>query len=255
MKNILIHLSNENDYRSFVKAVVKNASNDYHLIGNSVHEVLFDTHHKVKPDIIVLPSNEYTQEFHDYITEYHRRVKIILFTNNLVINTKIIDFWNNTGSIIISKKEFYPEKQPQQLISYDNLYDDDIYKNLKQLRNDKIAVYLSNDDDKNHTILDEILYPNSTIPLCLFNSISFKHEQNLGLLTPADSCKILNTYKALIDIDDRFSLEASACNINNLSTSGNIKNNIAKNLFKSPVADAHARSYFSFVQTEFLPIL
>jgi hypothetical protein len=255
MKKILIHLSNENEYRSFVRALVKNASSDYQLIGNALHDVLFDTNHKIKPELVLLPSNEYTQEFHDYITEFHKTVKIILFTNNLVVNEKIIDFWNFTNTVVVSKKEWYPEKKPEKFISYDNLYDNEIYKNLEKPRNNKIAVYLSSDDQKNHDLLDKVLYPNSVAPLCLFNSISFKHSQNLGLLTPEDSCKILNTYRALIDIDNKFYLEATACGIDNLSTSGDIQNIIDNNICKKTIEEANSKSYSNFIQTALLPIL
>jgi hypothetical protein len=99
------------------------------------------------------------------------------------------------------------------------------------------------------------LYPNSVAPLCLFNSISFKHSQNLGLLTPEDSCKILNTYRALIDIDNKFYLEATACGIDNLSTSGDIQNIIDNNICKKTIEEANSKSYSNFIQTALLPIL
>lgn len=255
MKKILLHLSNENEYRSFIRSLVKNAKDNLNLIGNVVHDVLFDTHYKLKPDVVILPTNEYTQEFHDYITEYYNSTKIVLFTNNVVVNTNIINFWNSTNITIVSKKEWYTEQQPKNLISYDSLYDDEIYKNLQKQRNNKVAVYLSSDDDNNKQLLEGILYPHTKIPLVMFNSPTFKHPQNVGLLTSEDSCKILNTYQALIDVDNRFSLEAAACGIDNLSTNGNISDNISSKILKPNVIDISNRSYSHFIQTTFLPTL
>jgi hypothetical protein len=255
MKKILLHLSNENNYRSFARALVGEAKENIEIIGQVVHNNLFDMHNKIQPDIVILPTNEYTQEFHDYIQEYHNRVKIILFTNNSVVNTNIINFWNSMNVIIISKTEWYPEQQPNNFMSYDSLYDNEIYSNTNSNRNTKIAVYLSADDDKNQNLLKNVLYPNSKTSLVLFNSSTFKHPQNIGLLTPEDSAKILNTYDSLIDIDNRFNTEASACGIKNLSIDEDLINVISNKTLKPLVSDINEKSYSYFIKTTFLPTL
>jgi hypothetical protein len=89
----------------------------------------------------------------------------------------------------------------------------------------------------------------------LFNSTTFNHSQNVGLLTPEDSCRILNTYKSLIDIDDRFYLEANVCKIDNLSTDGDLITNIVNNTMKPMPADADNKSYNDFVSKSLLPLL
>lgn len=254
MKKILLHLSNENEYRSFVRALVKNCSDQFQIIGNSVHGTLFDTHHKLKPDIVILPTNEYTQEFHDYITEYHKTVKIILFTNNLVVNIQIINFWNNMNISILSKTEHYPELKPTNWIQCNDLYDDNIYYNLNKARNNKIAVMLSTDDEKNRNALEKVLYPNSTNKLVLFNSTTFKHPQNVGLLTPEDLCKVLNVFHKLIDLDNKFSAEASVCGIDSISIDGEILDNIVNNKLQSQTSLKY-KSYSNFILQSFLPIL
>jgi len=255
MKKILLHLSDENSYKSFIRSLVKNNDNEkFQLIGNSLHGVLFDTSHKAEPDILIFPSSEYTQEFHDYITEYHNKIRIFIFANNLIVNTKIIDFWNSTNITVVSKIEWFPEKTPEKWISYESLYDDDIYKNLNQSRNNKIAIYLSLDDEKNHALLSEVLYPKTNLPLVLFNSPTFKNEQNVGMLTPEDSCKVLNVFSKLIDIDNSFSLEASVCGIDILENGENIQEIISNNLLRSKSVYEN-KSYSSFVKEIFLPTL
>lgn len=255
MKKILLHLSDENSYKSFIRSLIKNNNDEnLQLIGNSLHNVLFDTHHKTKPDIFILPSNEYTQEFHDYITEYHNNTKIFIFANNLVVNTKIINFWNSANITVISKAEWFPEQSPEKCLSYESLYDDDIYKNLNKPRNNKIAVYLSSDDEKNNSLLYEVLYPKTNLPLVLFNSPTFKNNQNVGMLTSEDSCRVLNTFSKLIDIDNRFYLEASACGIDILENGENIKEIINNNILKQ-IKPYENKSYSSFVKETFLPTL
>lgn len=254
MKKILLHLSNENEYKAFTKALVKN-NHELQIMGSVVHGTLFDISHKSKPDIVILPTNEYTQEFHDYITEYHKSQKIILFTNNTVVNTNIINFWNQTKTTIVAKKTLYPEQQPNYWISYDHLYDSDIYYNMNILRNNKIAVLLSDNDEKNHILLDKHLYPSSNEKLVLFNSTTFQHPQNVGLLRPEDACQILNTYNALLDMDDKFIIEARVCGISNLSLDGDIAKNITEKILKPTIDNLTDKSYTDFVAKSFLPIL
>jgi hypothetical protein len=171
-----------------------------------------------------------------------------------VINTKIIDFWNSTNITVVSKIEWFPEQTPEKWINYESLYDDDTYKNLNQSRNNKIAIYLSSDDDKNNALLSEVLYPKTNLPLVLFNSPTFKNEQNVGMLTPEDSCKVLNIFSKLIDIDNSFSLEASVCGIDILENGENIQEIISNNVLKSKSVYEN-KSYSSFVKEIFLPTL
>jgi vacuolar-type H+-ATPase subunit H len=71
------------------------------------------------------------------------------------------------------------------------------------MRNDKIAVLLSDDNQKNDQYLQNILYPMTKEKLVLFNSMSYRHSQNVGILNPTDLCLILNTYKCLLDLDNK----------------------------------------------------
>ena len=74
--------------------------------------------------------------------------------------------------------------------------------------------------------LVNILYPKTKEKLCLFNSSTFKHPQNLGYLSQADINLVLNTFSKLIDITDSYSIEAQICGIENIEVSDSLLENI-----------------------------
>jgi hypothetical protein len=124
---------------------------------------------------------------------------------------------------------------------------------MNQNRNDKIAVLLSNDDTKSAVSIGSLLYPETNEKLVLFNGATYSHPQNVGFLNPADTCLVLNTYKLLIDLDDKFSLEAQICRIPNISTDGDLLSNIHNLVVKKPYENIEQYSYNSFIINQFLP--
>jgi len=76
----------------------------------------------------------------------------------------------------------------------------------------------------------QYLYPNSNLPIKLFNNTNIKHPQNLGLINEQDKANLLRSYKYYLTIsdNDEYIEEAkySGCNIITLSTLNNYKNSI-----------------------------
>ena len=255
MQKILIHICNHTEYQSFVKTFYENERDDIQLMSASVHGNLLEIYYQTKPEFVVLPANEYTQEFHDFISEYYKNTKIILFLNGHVDNKDIFKFWNDHNISIVGKSIYFIESNNTELwIKYDLLYDNTIYSRMNNTtRNNKVAVILSSDNTKNNSLLSSLLYPMSSERLVLFNSATYKHPQNVGILNPADTCVILNTYKSLVDIDDNFRLQAQVCGITNISTDGNLLNNIRENTTKEIIENADQLSYNNFFKEIFSP--
>jgi hypothetical protein len=199
--------------------------------------------------------SEYTQEFHDFITEYHNSTKVVLFLNVHVDKKDIFKFWNENNVSVVGKSIYFAGANDAGLwLQYDSLYDDTVYSQIdNSVRNDKIAVILSSDDTKSALSLGSLLYPNSSEKLVLFNSPTYKHPQNVGMLNPADTCVIFNTYKALIDIDDSFRLESQVCGIPNISTEDDLLKNIQNNTTKEIIENADKLSYDNFFKKIFSP--
>ena len=211
MKKLLIHSTNN---RIYFPIINKLASINEKCITGSLHNILFDTYHQHKPDLLMLPLEEYTQEFHDFISALHEKIDIVIFCDNIQ-NELIPQFIQNKIKIIQKNSETVLDT----VLSYDKLYNEDIYKNLNLKRNDKTLVMLSEDQEKNNSILENVLYPKTKHKLCLINNHSFEHPQNIGVCNDNDTAYLLNTFGSFVDITNNFHLEAHACGINVLDDS------------------------------------
>lgn len=249
----LVHTANQSEYQFFIKNLYEH-EDKLEIANTNVHGNLLDIYYQLKPQLVILPASEYTQEFHDFITEYHKQTKIIIFINTSIQNTQIFQFWKECSIFCVGKEEYFADNyDPVNCLSYSSLYDHHVYKYLEQNRNDKIAVILSDDDTKSAVAIGSLLYPETNERLVLFNSATYSHPQNVGFLNPADTCVVLNTYKLLIDLDDKFNLEAQICRIPNISTDGDILSNIQNTITKKLADNVEEYSYHSFIINKFLP--
>lgn len=255
MKKILIHHSTENEYTSLVHNLYEH-KNILNIMLVNIHGNLFEIFHKLKPDVVMLPLTDYSQEIQDFISEYSRSVKIILMANAKIDNLSVLNFWNDNSVWLIGKKDnVISEVAPNKSLLYDKLYNSKIYGHLNQKRNDKIAVMLSDNDDENMEFLINILYPKTKEKLCLFNSATFKHPQNLGYLSPTDTNLILNSFSKLIDISRTYDIEAQVCEIDNIQLSDHLLDNIHNNTTKTKIENIDNLSYSYFITNNLLKII
>jgi len=257
MKNkILIHVAKENEYISFIQNLNTSVSDNDEIIAVSVHGNLFELFHAHKPNIVILPAHEYTQEFHDFINEHNKTIKIIIFINVHIKDQQIIEYWNLNKLTLAGKKEYLVAESDNSLL-YSKLYDSNIFTRIspEKPRNEKIAVMLSDDNQKNTAIIGPLLYPYSNAKLVLFNSPTFNPPQNVGMLNQHDACLILNTYQFLIDLDDKYSIEAQVCGIDNLQIENDIPSNIANKILKNTQYDLDTSSFKYYIQNQFLPTI
>ena len=66
-------------------------------------------------------------------------------------------------------------------------------------------------------------------------------------------CEVFNTYGGLIDIDNKYSIEADVCGIDNISIDGNLIDNISNKITKPKINDIEQSSYSYFMKNIFLP--
>lgn len=216
MKKILAHIGGSRQYRSILRHISILNNDSINFIANSLHSKLFDTCYTQKPDIILYPGVEYTQEIHNFIVQNNKKVQIILYIDRPVQPVDLFKFWSDTGCKILSYNR--SGSIADNLLECETFYDDSIFTTLPNLtRNTKIAVSLSIDNNKNNALLENMLYPNQKeYNLVLFNNPEFKHPQNIGIYNEPDLNYILNTFGYFIDMDQEFVLEAAVCGIKNL---------------------------------------
>jgi hypothetical protein len=250
---IITHIaSGTGEYRSFLKNLYH--SNDVvDVSSTNFHGNLFEIYYQYKPDILIMCAGEYTQEFHDFISEHEKHLQIVLFIDVPINNTQLIDFWNNTSILGVGRKDYLTKPLTNDKLFYNKLYDNTIFsKTDTENRNDKIAVILSKDDEINEKIIGPYLYPATKEKFVLFNSPTYKKFQNTGTLNAPDTCLVFNTYKCLVDLDNSYEIEASVCSINNIETEGDLLENIKNGIVKNIDINIEESSYDYFIKNKFL---
>jgi hypothetical protein len=250
---VITHVpSNNDEYRSFVKNLYNN-DEILDVSSTNVHGNLFEIYYQYKPEILVLCASEYTQEFHDFISEHEKHLQIVLFINLPIANVQLIDFWNSTSILGVGRKDYPVKLLTNDKLFYNKLYDNTIFtKSDTEARNDKIAVLLSKNDEVNDKIIGPYLYPSTKEKFVLFNSPTYKKFQNVGTLNSTDTCLIFNTYKCLVDLDNNYELEAKVCSIDNIDTEGNLIENIKNHVVKNTHINIEESSYDYFIKNKFL---
>lgn len=206
MSNILLHLSTKDKlYTGICSSILKNLNEN--IYSADLHDNLLDTAQECSADIVVLPSYEYTKEFHAFITTTTKKV-ILIVSNNMpqqFIDYIVSTLSNKNNIFLICKNKIF-----NNCIIYDQLYDNSVFYDYgNQNRLNKIAILLHENNEINDKLLP-ILYPNSKNIVC-FNNQKFNHSTNIGTVSLSEFAKILNEYEYVLDLTNLFTLESMAC--------------------------------------------
>lgn len=227
----------------------KLASDNENCMIQQLHGRIFDMYNKHLPETVILPLQEYTQEFHDFIDALHKKINIVVFCES--INNDIISYFINNKIKIIQKSD---NQSTENILTYSKMYNNNIYKNINANRNDKILVMLSLDNEINKSILEDVLYPKTNHKLCLINNHTFEHPQNIGICNDHDLSYFLNTFSSFVDISNDFELEAIACGIKKIKCD-NLLENINTNRYIEYDYNIENYSIDNFVNTKLLSFL
>lgn len=251
-KKILINNGQNNCCKAINQQLLQNLSVDYDLVFNPLHGKLFHAHQTLKPKMVVWSLSEYTQEFHDYITEHHKDVIILLLVDVPIKQKELIDFIKSTNVKIILNETTGIELN--NIAKYSELYEDSIFFDKKKERNDKTIAILSGNNEENH-ILHTVTYPDADNKIIAMGNPQFDSPINLGLFNLPDLANILNTFKSVIDITGKFKLASQACQIPYISLDGDLKENLENNVYVKPVDNLDELSYKYFVNKNILPFI
>lgn len=253
MKTILGHLSYANkNYLGTLKHLTQ-YQDKVRTIFTPLHGQIFDASEETKADYILLSFDEYTQEFHDFLSQTNKNVLLFIDAVPEGNAEEVLQFFKNKTNIKYIASSNSPD-DINTFVKYDKLYDSSIFYKTNSSRKDKIALILSRDNDKNETIKD-ILYPNPTpMPVVCFNNPNFNHITNLGILTDTDLAEIFNTYHAVIDLDEQFMLEALACGCYYYDM-----DNFNKNIYNASFKDGteinlSEHTFVYFIENKLLPL-
>lgn len=255
MKTVLAHIShNSKNYLGILRALSQK-SDSVKCVFTSLHGVIFDASEEVGPDYILLTLNEYTQEFHDFLSQTNKNVILCIDGMPPGNTDDVIKFLAHKKNITFLSNISLEQFSIDNLITYDKLYDDNVfYLKGNTTKNNKIGIMLSRDNIVNDKIKN-LLYPNvNTKQIVCLNNPGFNHVTNLGILTDSDLAEILNTFDAIIDLDDQFELEAAACSCN-VYDNDTIADKLELMVFKKFSGDLAKHTFKYFVNDKLLPLL
>lgn len=252
MKKLLCHLSfNNKNYSGILKYLSQNTQIDSQIL--NLHNRAFDTLSQVDADCIVLSLNEYTQELHDLVSSTDKN--IILHINTFHKNmSDIIQYLNSKNNISYLTHLTNEQLPIDKIITYTELYDDQIFVNQNTERNDKIAVILSSNNEENN-ILKSLLYPKTKLKLSLFNNPEFNSAQNVGNLTDVDLAEVLNSFSCVVDVSQQFRLEANACECPYIICDKNLEINIQQKNIEQPIKNLSSLTFKKFIDNTLIKLI
>jgi len=260
MIKIASHDGANNIVKAINKYLMKNLSTtkNIQMLFASLHGRLFSMYDQHKPDYLLWPVSEYTQELQDFITEYAVGIKIILIIDVVIPQEELNTFLNSRNNVVMIVDDNLATEYRNTILSYGRMYDDEVYQKSDFKRNDKIIALLSSDNDKNHRMLDKIIYPNNEHDhkIVVVNNLEFDSPVNVGIFNYYDLGFIFKTFSGVLDIDHIFQLEAQACGIKYFNIDdGDILNAIDNNKYHINIENISEHTYGHFVENKLLPHL
>lgn len=199
---------------------------------------LYRLYFSYQPTHIIFIANKITEECAQFIEDYQGSVNIYAYH----VNEKTLSLIPNYPDSCIhlvpeSLKLMMPTKHNADKVIYipSNLINTNIYYNNGRSRSESIVYFAPKGIMALPNDLTSALYPNTTLPIKIFDSPKTHHPQNLGILTEAEKGEVLrnNQYYLTYDLDE-YMIEAIECgckivnmnNVINYSTAASIKDQI-----------------------------
>ena len=205
MKSILVQQSSE----KFIQNCSGLSFDDILIIDISIGNNLYQTFFRHKPEYCIFSGSMVDKEVLQFCEDYGGSTNIYFFH----IDSKS---YENVKSLL-------PKESAVTHIGYDNVCDvnippklvnDQIFHSKNSNTKDGIICFMDGFSSIPNELLD-LLYPNSSIPIKLFNCPGVKHYQNLGVLTEHNRASLLQTHKYYLYLNQSSGLsyvnEAIAC--------------------------------------------
>jgi hypothetical protein len=171
------------------------------IANDNISGNLYGLHYKYDFDTYVFVSSLMTNEIYQYILEFHKSKRIVLYHD--IINGQILDtiaqFCINVGKL-----------SSTNIIKIPALINDHIFFNMKKERSKSIPCFIDHAEILDEDLLS-VLYPNKKFNIRLFGSALIRHPQNIGLLSERERAEILNDSESCLMIDDLYLPEVLSC--------------------------------------------
>lgn len=167
------------------------------------HKNLYKIYHQTKFNKAIFIASRFTSEIAQFVTEfYNKDVQFFMYHDKLSLN--IIEDYSTACSNLVN------EKGIKNTIYIPELINHYIYKNNNEDKHKSIACFIDGIENIPDS-LEQHLYPNSKIPIRMFNNSKITHHQNLGLLNEYGKANLLNRSEYFLDMNGNYTEEAIRC--------------------------------------------
>lgn len=167
------------------------------------HKNLYKIYHQTKFDRAIFIASKFTPETAQFVTEfYNKDVKFFIYHDVFMQN--IVDDYKTACVNLVHQKNI------KDTVQIPNLVNHYIYKNTNTNRHKSIACFIDKQENISDN-LEQYLYPNSKIPIRMFNNSKIVHHQNLGMLNEYDKAEVLNSSEYFLNLDNEYHEEAARC--------------------------------------------
>lgn len=240
MTSILIHNTNN----KFIQNCLSIHTDNVSMIDITINNNLYQTFFRHRPQVCIFDANYITEEILQFCGDHGQQTSIFF------LHTA-----SDTESLRTSAGLSFIKH-----IGYDNGYDIVIPTDIINTQ-----LFINNPGHKRvrgcvcfleHRIpsqeLINVLYPNTQLPIKLFNSANFRHYQNLGIVNEKDKARLLQTHTHYLDLDypihTNYRLEALACGCIPTSVSLLYDLNTANNSTPDALQHIDNNTYISFIE-------
>jgi hypothetical protein len=193
-----LFIQNLND--KFIKNVSLVENNSLVVVTDNIDNNLYQIHYNYDFDAYIFVASLMNKEIYQYILEFNRDKKIILY--NDILDWDVFDSLRSFCTHI-------GEYDIEGMIKLPPLINDHIFFDMKKPRQKHIPCLIDNKEILDNNLLS-VLYPEKKFNIRLFGSL-IKHPQNVGFLTEKNKAKILNESESCLVIDNQYLPEIISC--------------------------------------------
>lgn len=245
MKSILI----QNTNNKFIQNCLSTSMDGVRIIDIDISNNLYQTFFRHKPQVCIFDAAHITEEITQFCLDHDATTSVYLVHTE---NTTLVSS-NHISSHIrhIGYGNSYNIRIPSDIIN------DQLFYNPNLDRINSCVCFLENIAPNPDII--KILYPNTTVPIKLFNGHDFKHYQNLGTVKEQDKAHLLQTHRYYLNLNypiyHSYTLEATACGCKPISISMLVDDSSLFNIETSGSTASpkhHNNTYTSFISNYLL---
>jgi hypothetical protein len=173
------------------------------MIGD-ITNTLYQTFYTYKFDAIIFMASKFNTEIFQFINEFDN-IKVFIYHD--ILNPALFDLSLN----IVHLLDNYKNKNQDNIRNIPLLINKQLYDSISNIsmKYDVMVCFLDGLPNIPEQ-LSKFLYPNTKLPIKLFNNENIYHSQNLGMLNEVEKAHILKQAKYYITINNLYVAEAMA---------------------------------------------